>query len=152
MSTSVSRAAGALHRREFIGVCVCTVGGLALGGCASLMTRAVTPIDGRIVLNLMHYPELTERGGSLKLQPAGHADPVYVLAQRDGSFVALSPVCTHLGCTVEIQGERLMCPCHGSTYDASGAVLQGPAQKALGRYATNLTPDGVLTIDLRSGG
>ena len=87
---------------------------------------------------------------AIRCLPDGLQDPVYVLVNDDGSFAALSPICTHLGCTVEIQGERLVCPCHGSTYDRAGAVLQGPAQLPLARYRTTLSADGVLTIDLRS--
>jgi cytochrome b6-f complex iron-sulfur subunit len=150
---AASLAQSRVDRREFVGACAacaCALVGLALGGCASLVARPVTPVDGRIELALAHYPELTEQGGSLKVLPDGQADPVYVLAQGDGGFAALSPICTHLGCTVEIEGERLVCPCHGSTYDRLGAVLQGPAQLPLARYRTHLSPDGVLTIDLRS--
>lgn len=142
-----------MSRREFVGscasACACAMLGFAAGGCASLVARPVTPVDGRIELALVHFPELSEPGGSLTVLPAGQPDPVYVLAQPDGTFAALSPICTHLGCTVEISGERLVCPCHGSTYDRSGAVLQGPAQRPLARYRTRLSPDGVLTIDLR---
>lgn len=139
-----------LDRREFVSVCACALAGLAVGGCASLVTRAVVPIGGRIELALVHYPELREPGGSLKILPQGEPDPIYVLAQDDGSFAALSPICTHLGCTVEIEGERLVCPCHGSTYDRTGVVLRGPAQERLARYPTSVSPDGVITIDLRS--
>ncbi len=144
-----------IDRREFVGACATACAsallGLAAGGCASLVARPVTPVDGRIELALAHYPELAEAGGSLKLLPEGRAEPVYVLAQSDGGFAALSPICTHLGCTVEIEGERLVCPCHGSTYDRAGAVLRGPAERPLARHRTSLSPDGVLTIDLRSG-
>jgi cytochrome b6-f complex iron-sulfur subunit len=143
-----------MDRREFVGACAsacaCVVLGLAAGGCASLVARPVTPVDGRVELALVHYPELTEPGGSIRLLPEGREEPVYVLAQPGGGFAALSPICTHLGCTVEIEGERLVCPCHGSTYDREGAVLQGPAERPLARYRTRLSPDGVLTIDLRS--
>ena len=72
------------------------------------------------------------------------------LALGEGAFAAVSPICTHLGCTVDIQGERLVCPCHGSTYDRVGKVLQGPAQQPLARYRTALSADGVLTVDLRA--
>ncbi|HVE77398.1 MAG TPA: Rieske (2Fe-2S) protein [Gemmatimonadaceae bacterium] len=147
---ATSRPQPCVDRRGFIGACACTLVGLALGGCASLVARPVTAVGGRIELALTHYPELTEDGGSLKVLPNGQADPVYVLPQGDGTFAALSPVCTHLGCTVEIEGERLVCPCHGSTYDRGGKVLQGPAQLPLARYRTHLSADGVLTIDLRS--
>jgi Rieske Fe-S protein len=37
-----------------------------------------------------------------------------------------------MGCTVNAGGAQLHCPCHGSIYNAfTGAVIQGPAPKAL---------------------
>jgi len=119
-----------------------------LAACASLVTRTVTPVNGTLRLALAHYPELAETGGSLKVVPAGATEPIYVLALGDGGFAALSPICTHLGCTVEIQAARLVCPCHGSTYERDGRVVQGPAQRALARYRAELGPDGVLVIHL----
>lgn len=119
-----------------------------LASCASLVTRTITPVGGKLQLALAHYPELGEPGGSLKVMPEGARDPVYVLALEDRQYAALSPICTHLGCTVEIQDARLVCPCHGSTYDREGRVLQGPAERALARYRTELTADGLLVIDL----
>lgn len=150
MWPGAGRAAPTVDRRRFVHACVCGIAGFAMPGCASLMTRRVTPVDGRIELALVRFPELTEAGGSLALLPDGSSEPVYVIAQDDGTFVALSPICTHLGCTVEITGERLVCPCHGSTYSRAGAVLQGPAERPLARYPAHLSSDGVLTIDLRS--
>lgn len=139
-----------LDRREFVGQCVCALTTLMLGGCASLATRPVKPVNGKIELALVHYPELLEEGGSIKILPAGQADPLYVLALGDGRYSVLSPICTHLGCTVEIEGARLVCPCHGSTYDRAGVVLKGPAQRSLARYRAELMRDGVLLIDFRS--
>ena len=150
MWPAASPSAPPVDRRQFVRACVCGIAGVAMTGCASLMTRRVTPVDGRIELALARFPELTEAGGSLAVLPEGSAEPVYVIAQDDGTFVALSPICTHLGCTVEITGERLVCPCHGSTYSRAGAVLQGPAERPLTRYPAHLSFDGVLTIDLRS--
>jgi glycine/D-amino acid oxidase-like deaminating enzyme/nitrite reductase/ring-hydroxylating ferredoxin subunit len=47
----------------------------------------------------------------------------------DGTLVAVSPVCTHLGCQVNWnRAERSWdCPCHGSRFSPEGDVLQGPA-------------------------
>ncbi|MFN2397777.1 MAG: ubiquinol-cytochrome c reductase iron-sulfur subunit [Gemmatimonadaceae bacterium] len=139
-----------LDRREFVGFCACALASLAVSGCASLATHEVTPVGGRIELVLRQHPELLEAGGWLKVLPAGHSESLYVLALGDGSFSVLSPICTHLGCAVEIEGERLVCPCHGSTYDRGGKVLVGPAQLPLGRYRAEVSPDGVLVVDLRS--
>lgn len=66
--------------------------------------------------------------------PATGADgkPVIVARPQDDQVVAFSAVCTHQGCQVVPNKERLDCPCHGSQFDAmTGKVLQGPATKAL---------------------
>ncbi len=140
-----------IGRREFVGRSIGAVlAATMLEGCASLVTRTVTPVDGALRLALAHYPELTAEGGSLKVVPKGAAEPIYVLALGSGRYVALSPICTHLGCTVEIEQSRLVCPCHGSNYDREGRVLKGPAERALASYRVELTTDDVLVIDLRA--
>jgi Rieske Fe-S protein len=42
---------------------------------------------------------------------------------------AFSTICTHAGCAInKLQGTTLICPCHGSEFDAAtGKVLQAPA-------------------------
>jgi ubiquinol-cytochrome c reductase iron-sulfur subunit len=45
-------------------------------------------------------------------------------------WLIISGVCTHLGCVPlghEGQYEGWKCPCHGSVYDTSGRIRQGPA-------------------------
>ena len=58
-------------------------------------------------------------------------------AYRDlaGRVTLLSPVCTHMACTVRWNGaERSWdCPCHGSRYGVDGEVLNGPAIKPLSK-------------------
>jgi glycine/D-amino acid oxidase-like deaminating enzyme/nitrite reductase/ring-hydroxylating ferredoxin subunit len=53
----------------------------------------------------------------------------------DGSLVAVSTRCTHLGCQVNWNtAERSWdCPCHGSRFAPEGDVLQGPAVHGLDR-------------------
>jgi nitrite reductase/ring-hydroxylating ferredoxin subunit len=138
-----------IARRAFIERSVGTVLSLSvLGGCASLVTRTIAPVDGALRLALVQYPELTAEGGSLKVIPKGASDPIYVLALGQRRFAAVSPICTHLGCTVEIEQARLVCPCHGSTYDREGKVLRGPAEEALASYRAAVTSDDVLVIEL----
>jgi len=54
-----------------------------------------------------------------------------VAARKDerGDVHMVSAVCTHLGCIVEWNGvdQTWDCPCHGSRFDPSGGVIQGPA-------------------------
>jgi glycine/D-amino acid oxidase-like deaminating enzyme/nitrite reductase/ring-hydroxylating ferredoxin subunit len=54
---------------------------------------------------------------------------------EDGSLIAVSATCTHLGCQVSWnRAERSWdCPCHGSRFAVDGSVLQGPAVHRLER-------------------
>ena len=58
--------------------------------------------------------------------PAGY--PNILLKKSDGSFIALSMLCTHVCCQLTfLSGNQLYCPCHGSLFDENGNVIQGPA-------------------------
>ncbi len=56
--------------------------------------------------------------------------------ERDGSFVAFSINCSHLGCPVRwlADADLFMCPCHGGVYYKDGTVAAGPPPKPLTRY------------------
>ena len=62
-------------------------------------------------------------------------EPVAGHRYDDGRLVAVSAVCTHLGCRVNWNSaERSWdCPCHGSRFDPEGNVLEGPAVRRLER-------------------
>ncbi|SDK81541.1 Glycine/D-amino acid oxidase [Arthrobacter sp. ov407] len=56
-----------------------------------------------------------------------------VYADPAGDLLAVSAICTHLGCTVAFNADDSTwdCPCHGSRFAADGAVIQGPAAENL---------------------
>jgi len=86
---------------------------------------------------------LTKRGRrSIEDLEPGEGDIVRLEGEKaaayrdeDGSLIALSPTCTHLGCQVNFnRGERSWdCPCHGSRFAVDGSVLHGPAVHGLER-------------------
>jgi len=69
-----------------------------------------------------------------------------IIYKTKAGFQAYSLVCTHLGCTVEEDGENFSCPCHGSQFDHDGSVLKGPATKQLPGLKVTLSEDGKLTL------
>jgi Rieske Fe-S protein len=136
-----------IDRRSFVASAAAFSLGSMLTGCASIAAIPVTPEQGRVRLRFLHHPALLEPGGSVRIRPEGESSPVYVLALEDGGFAALSPICTHQGCTVDIAARYLVCPCHGSTYERDGTVVRGPAPASLRRFPVERTDDGLL-IDL----
>jgi glycine/D-amino acid oxidase-like deaminating enzyme/nitrite reductase/ring-hydroxylating ferredoxin subunit len=58
---------------------------------------------------------------------------VAAFRHRNGKVHRLSPVCTHLGCLVRWNPAESTwdCPCHGSRFTPTGAVIAGPAEEPL---------------------
>jgi Rieske Fe-S protein len=131
-------------RRTFVRRGGAALAVVLLPGCASLVTRRVPLENGRIRLSRRQHPELAEPRGSLRLMPDGWEDPVYLLSLEGGGFAAVSSVCTHRGCTVDLGGPGLSCPCHGSQYDREGRVMRGPASRALTRYPVHTAGDDLI--------
>lgn len=87
-------------------------------------------------------------------EPAGGVGPKQ-------SIVAFSAVCTHMGCTVqlnsslEIRGKSrsLFCPCHTSAFDPVdlGAAIAGPATYGLPAIELELDGGTVYATGLRPG-
>ena len=61
--------------------------------------------------------------------PDPQTDPARVKEGPDQWLVVIG-ICTHLGCIpIAHEGayDGFFCPCHGSVYDTSGRIRQGPA-------------------------
>jgi cytochrome b6-f complex iron-sulfur subunit len=71
------------------------------------------------------------------------------MVKEEGKLVALSNICTHLGCVPNWMPAELKfkCPCHGSGYYTSGINFEGPAPRPLERYKIGLTPEGTIKVD-----
>mgnify|MGYP001341389271 CR=1 FL=1 len=71
------------------------------------------------------------------------------IVRDDEKIIALSTVCTHLGCTPNwLETDRkFKCPCHGSGFRSSGVNFEGPAPRPLERYKIVLANDGQILVD-----
>lgn len=72
---------------------------------------------------------------------------IYVRTDNGRDFVAMSNVCTHLGCRVRwiSDDDQFFCPCHNAVFDAEGGVVSGPPPRALDRYEIK-TENGQLFV------
>lgn len=68
---------------------------------------------------------------------------VYVLSEDGREFIALSNICTHLGCRVRWIADQgqYFCPCHNAAFDKAGLVIAGPPPSPLDRYETKVEDD-----------
>ncbi len=74
--------------------------------------------------------------------------PVFLLAEGGGVFMAVSAICTHLGCVISPNDDNsgFMCPCHGGKYTRDGTNVGGPPPRPLDTYHTEVREDGNLWI------
>ena len=73
----------------------------------------------------------------------------YLVRLKDGGFIAMSLKCTHLGCSViwDENNSRFNCPCHSSSFDMYGNVVDPPAPRALDMYPV-IIEEGRLLVDV----
>ena len=88
------------------------------------------------------YSSLASVGGSI-------VESSIIIMNTGDQFLALSSVCTHEGCEVSYNhgNSNLPCPCHGSVFNTTGSVLQGPASSPLRNYEVTQEGD-ILSIAL----
>ena len=70
------------------------------------------------------------------------------IKHTEEGIIAISLVCSHLGCTVNADEnkEGFTCPCHESHYNSNGVVLKGPAAKNLPRFRIEEQDDNTLRL------
>lgn len=146
--------ANKISRRDFIkksalGIVVggTVLSSLDIAAIAENSTRGkFTRRDGDVIINLKDAKnsDLAKVGGAVFLDDE---DMLVKISQT--KFVALSLICKHKGCTVELEGNKFVCPCHGSEYAIDGKVTEGPAKKNLDTYETIYDPEkGTVTVKM----
>jgi menaquinol-cytochrome c reductase iron-sulfur subunit len=72
---------------------------------------------------------------------------VYVLTENGRDFVAMSNICTHLGCRIRwvAESEQFFCPCHNGVFDKDGGIVSGPVPRPLDRFELKVE-DGQLFV------
>ncbi len=123
------------------------------GSSPSAPTPTATPTPQPtlrdIRLPLMSVGETVPASVSLV---SGLSTPLAVTRISPTQVVAVSRICTHMGCTVGLPnaaGATLDCPCHGSRFTTAGQVMNGPAARALASFpAAILGSEVVITINI----
>jgi len=69
-----------------------------------------------------------------------------IIHPNEQEIVALSAICTHLGCIVKWNDgkKELDCPCHGARFDTKGNVLAGPAPAPLKSFSAHVQAEYII--------
>jgi Rieske Fe-S protein len=79
-------------------------------------------------VRVAQVPALAQVGGALLVPTAR----VLVTRPGDADYRAFDAACPHAGSLVaNREGALLVCPAHGSAFDLAGALVRGPAERAL---------------------
>jgi cytochrome b6-f complex iron-sulfur subunit len=72
--------------------------------------------------------------------------PALLIRNADGSFRALSAVCTHLNCTVQYRDDlhQIWCACHNGLYDLEGRNVSGPPPRPLEMFEAHVQGEDVV--------
>lgn len=133
-------------RRTFLGTCLAAMATVIAAASAYPVLRFLAPrkverTDVKVTISLQDVPE----GDAKFFEFAGSS--AVVVHKRGGGLVALSAVCTHLGCIVQWEKDRqdFLCPCHAGRYSADGSVTGGPPPRPLAKLPFIISDD-TITI------
>jgi Rieske Fe-S protein len=125
-----------------------TLAGCGGGGGSSPSAPGAPPtppaISGALRVPLMGVGETVAASASLV---SGLVTPIAVTRLSEIDVVAVSRVCTHMACTVNLparSGGTLDCPCHGSRFSTNGQVVNGPASRPLFQFPARIDGDFVV--------
>jgi cytochrome b6-f complex iron-sulfur subunit len=138
-------------RRKFLSKVWGILGLLALGELAFFTISMLKP--GKKTLKDNPGINLKVAGSVEEFQKnsvtADRINKYYLVRFEDGGFLALSLICSHLGCSViwDKAKNQFLCPCHSSAFDRFGNVINSPAPRPLDFYPVRIE-SGKVKVDM----
>lgn len=119
------------------------MGGMLLGplleGCSSTKMIPGTIAGSTLVLPTTAF--LTRSGKYRAYVLVGNEQlrfPICLYRFSDDNYSAVLMRCTHQGAELQVFGDRLQCPAHGSEFDDHGVVKTGPATSNLRTFPVTI--------------
>lgn len=132
-----------MNRKEFIVKCgLCAIGiPVILSGCAGTKYLAV-PIEGdSLVVPLQSFIKGEEFLKYIVVHNEQLEYPICIYRFSESDYKTLLMKCTHQGTELQVFGDRLQCPAHGSEFTNTGSVQNGPADTPLRTFKVSLADD-----------
>jgi Rieske Fe-S protein len=136
-----------MNRKEFIKTCgyAClgtTAMGLLLQSCTSSKMITATITDTDLVFPKSDFEIIKNETKQFKKYLIVQNDqlkyPISVFRFDENNYSALLMSCPHQGAELQIFGDKLQCPAHGSEFDNTGIVQNGPADSNLRKFPVTI--------------
>jgi cytochrome b6-f complex iron-sulfur subunit len=133
-------------RRKFLGVCLAGATAAAAAVAAYPVFRYLAPRTDLAGASKLEFALSDLPDGEAKFFEYAGSSAVLVKTSA-GVLVALSAVCTHLGCIVQWEKDKqtFLCPCHAGRYSPDGAVVAGPPPRPLAKIPFTVA-NGKITV------
>jgi cytochrome b6-f complex iron-sulfur subunit len=134
-----------MKRRRILNLFLTILGLTTVGSFVYPLVRFLAPVGGKADTKRINLKKSEIPVGTAKEIPLNNT-PTIIINLPDKGFVALSRVCTHLGCLVEYDKmkNKLICPCHGALFDLEGKVISGPPPRPLSKFPIKVENDSIL--------
>ncbi|WP_073404618.1 ubiquinol-cytochrome c reductase iron-sulfur subunit [Mucilaginibacter sp. OK098] len=137
-----------MDRRKFVkqscSLCLATGAGMLIGSLASCGT-ALPVYKTTIANNKIAVPVSLFANSDFQLiQPKNLYYNIGLKKEKDGSYTALLLRCTHADNQLISAGNGFKCTLHGSAFDNEGRVTNGPAERPLKKYPTQIESDQII--------
>ncbi len=140
-----------MDRREFIekGCCI-AIGAsvaLALKSCGAVHYVTTTAVQNRLTVKKSAFEfvrkETVRYRNFVMLTSEATQHPICLFKVEENKYAASLMYCTHNGCETNVQGDLIVCPCHGSEFTNKGSVLTGPAEDNLQTFRTETDDENI---------
>ena len=133
-----------MERKEFLKSCgyACLGGTLLSGLLASCKTAQL--VTGNIANSDLVIPvaSFVKKDKTFRKYIVVHNDlldfPICLYRFSETEYSALLMKCTHQGAELQVFGDRLECPAHGSEFNNKGVVQNGPADTDLRKFPVTI--------------
>lgn len=134
-----------MKRRKFLKSLLALLGSTTLISFAYPLVRFIAPPSKKVEVKRLSLQKNEIPAGEAR-KIVFNDTPAIIINRPGKGYIALSRVCTHLGCLVgynKAKGE-LICPCHAGVFNLDGKVLSGPPPKPLAEFPLRVEGDTII--------
>ncbi|GGF14755.1 MULTISPECIES: Rieske (2Fe-2S) protein [Flavobacterium] len=146
-----------MDRKQFLKTCgfgclAAVAGATLLQSCTSsqILSREIKDTDLLVPVSDFILKKGTETAFKkyIIIQNEILKAPICVYRFNANDYCAMFMLCTHQGAELQVFGDKLQCPAHGSEFSSRGILENGPANEDLRRFPVAIE-NNMLKISLK---